>query len=142
MNTTSQEMKLIVINGQVIETSAQFTPKIGKDIGYEKASKMVKRHIDANPDDVMAQFMGREIIEKILAQPNVIGIRSFHGLNNLGINQLVMVGVDADGNNVLDYNLITETGDMKTHKGIIAGDPRFCPPGCADGSDGNSWFKW
>lgn len=134
MNTTSQEMKLIVINGQVIETSAQFTPKIGKDIGYEKGAKMIKRHIDANPDDVIGQFLGREIIEKLLAQPNVVGLRTFYALNELGIRRLVFVGVDKNGKNILEIKTQDVNGEVKITKGIVADGAGLCPKMCGSGN--------
>ncbi len=133
MNSTQQETKLVVINGQVIEQPANFTAEIGKDIGYEKGAKMIKRHMDANPNDVMAQFMGRDIIEQILAQPEVVGIRTFYGLNNLGIKQMVFVGVDKNGDNILQYNVIDENGEKKKKAAIVADNGRLCEPFCGHG---------
>ncbi len=143
MNTTQQETKLVVINGQVIEQPANFTAEIGKDIGFEKAAKMVKRHLDANPDDVMAQFMGRDIIEKILSQPGVVGIRTFYGLNELGIKQLVFVGVDKNGQNIFEYNEMVDS-QMIRRKAIVADKGTICPPSCGhgNGDDQSSSLGW
>jgi hypothetical protein len=143
MNTTQQETKLVVINGQVIEQPAKFTAQIGTDIGFEKGARMIKRHMDANPDDVMAQFMGREIIEKILAQPGTVGIRTFYGLNELGIKQLVFVGVDQNGHNILEYNEMID-GELKKRKAIVADRATICPPSCGtgNGDDQESSIGW
>jgi hypothetical protein len=136
MNTLTQEMKLVVINGQVIEQPANFTAEIGKNIGFEAGAKMIKRHIDANPDDVMAHFMGRNMFEQILAQPGVVGIRTFYGLNELGIRQLVFVGVDKNGNNILEYSELVN-GELVKRKGIVADRNNLCPPSCGHGNDGD-----
>jgi hypothetical protein len=140
MNTLTQEMKLVVINGQVIEQPANFTAAAGKDIGFEKAAKMVKRNIDANPDDVMAEFVGKDLLLKILAQPGVVGIRSFYGLNEMGIKQLLMVGVDGNGTNVTSYSTTNDSGQIERHKGIVSGMSPKCPPHCGDGTGSLSWF--
>jgi hypothetical protein len=144
MNTSSQETKLIVLNGHVIENPNDCTPEVGKDIGFEKGVKMIKRHVDAHPDHVIAQYMGRNIIEKILAQPGVIGIRTFYGLNELGINQLVFVGVDNKGNNIINYTQTLESGEKIKHKGIVADAGSLCPPkhGGGNGDMSDGWMSY
>lgn len=131
------DKELIVVKGQVIEQQKAYTPEVGKDIGYEAGAKMIKNHYDQNPDDVMAHFMGRNIIDNILAQPGVIGIRMFHGLNELGIRQIVLVGVDKNGQNILEYN----TADGKK-KAIVADASKACPPYCGDGESSGTTSDW
>lgn len=129
------DKELIVVKGKVIEQQRSYTPDIGKDIGYEAGAKMIKRHFDQNPDDVIAHFMGRNVIEQILAQPGCIGIRTFHGLNEIGIRQIVIVGVDKTGSNILN---ITETRHGKAYAkpGIVMAQGKPCPPYCGGASDG------
>lgn len=129
------ETELIVVKGKVIEQKKGFDANVGEDIGYELGAKMIKTYFDRNPDDVLAHFMGRNMIEAILAQPGVVGIRMFHALNDLGIKQLVLVGVDCNGNNVLDFTEVGENGEMIKKKGIVADRARACPPYCGDSSD-------
>jgi len=138
--------ELIVVKGKVIEQKKGFSPEVGKDIGYELGAKMIKTYYDQNQDDVLAHFMGRNMIEAILAQPGVVGIRMFYALNDLGIKQLVLVGVDENGNNILNYTTVGENGEMIKKKGIVADKTRMCPPYCGDG-DGSkgdalesSWY--
>ena len=64
---------------------------------------MIKTYYDQNQDDVLAHFMGRNLIEAILAQPGAVGLRMFHALNEIGLKQLVLVGVDASGENIINY---------------------------------------
>lgn len=136
------QTELIVIKGKVIEQSKSFSPEVGEDIGYELGSKMIKTYFDQNQDDVLASFMGRNMIEAILAQPGVTGIRMFNAINDLGIRQLVLVGVDAQGNNVLNYTTVGDNGEVLKKKGIVADRSRLCPPFCGDSDDTSRDSGW
>ncbi|TDH18284.1 hypothetical protein EXU57_23815 [Segetibacter sp. 3557_3] len=135
--------ELIVVKGKVIEQAKHFTAEIGEDIGYEAGAKMIKRYFDENNDDVLAFFMGRNMIESILAQPGVVGIRMFNGINDMGIKQIVLVGVDSKGNNILHYTTVNPAGQLVKNKGIVADRAKMCPPYCGDSdtpSDDPSWY--
>lgn len=140
------EKELIVVKGKVIEQKKGFSPNVGEDIGYELGAKWIKNYYDQNQDDVLAHFMGRNMIESILAQPGVTGIRMFHAYNDLGIKQLILVGVNAEGQNILNYTTVGENGELIKKKGIVADKTRMCPPYCGsgDGSQGdvleNPWY--
>ena len=127
--------ELFVVKGKVYEQKKGYSAEVGKDIGYDKGAKMIKNYFDQNKDDVLAHFMGRNILESILAQPEVIGIRMFYGVNELGLRQPVMVGVDEKGNNVLNYTTIGDNGQITRNKGIVAGGVRSCPPYCGDSTE-------
>lgn len=129
------DTELYVVKGKVYEQKKGYSAEVGEDIGYEKGAKMIKAYYDQNPDDILAHFMGRNMIEAILAQPGVVGIRMFYALNEVGLKQLVLVGVDSEGNNVLQYNTVDENGDILKKKGIVADRVRSCPPYCGSGTD-------
>lgn len=131
------DKELIVVKGKVIEQQRSYTPQVGKDIGYEAGAKMIKNYRDQEPDDVVAHFFGRDIIENILATPGCIGIRMFHGLNELGIRQIILVAADKDGKNILEY----KTGDEKK-KAIVADASKPCPPYCGEETDSGSLSWW
>lgn len=137
------QKELIVVKGKVIEQKRSFSPEVGEDIGYELGSKMIKTYFDQNQDDVLASFMGRNMIEAILAQPGVTGIRMFNAINDLGIRQLVLVGVDIQGNNILEYTTVADNGDLIKKKGIVADRAMICPPYCADTlpSKDTGWYE-
>lgn len=124
------EKELIVVKGKVIEQEKGYHANVGKDIGFEAGAKMIKRHFDENPDDVIAHFMGKNIIEEILAQPGCVGVRFFYGLNETGIRQLVLAGVDKDGNNILEFDVVGEDGKIFKRRGIVADMAKSCPPYC------------
>lgn len=134
------DTELYVVKGKVYEQKKGYSPETGEDIGYEKGAKMIKTNYDQNPDDVLAHFIGRNIIEKILAQPGVTGIRMFYAVNDLGLRQLVMVGTDAEGNNILNFSKISDNGEIIKNKGIVAGGVRSCPPYC--GGSTNPQCQW
>jgi hypothetical protein len=131
MNNT----ELYVVKGKVYEQKKGYSTQVGEDIGYEKGAKMIKRHYDQNQDDIIAHFMGRDIIEGLLAQPGVTGIRMFYALNEVGLRQLVLVGTDINGNNILDYATVGDDGEILKNKGIVAGNVRSCPPYCGGSTE-------
>ena len=139
-----KELKeLIVVKGKVIEQERGYSTSSGKQISYEKGAKMVKRHFDENPDDVIAHFLGKDTIERILSQPDCIGIRAFHGLNELGIKQLILVGVNTKGKNILEVDTTTQDKVVK-EPGMIITNSSACPPYCAGTSEdsGSGSINW
>ena len=134
--------ELIVVKGRVIEQNRSFNPEVGEDIGYELGTKMIKRWHDQNPDDVLASFTGRNILESILAQPGCTGIRMFNAINDLGVKQLVLVGVDKTGSNILEYTSVGDNGEIIKKKGIVADRSTICPPSCGPDSTETSvsWY--
>jgi hypothetical protein len=133
------DTELYVVKGKVYEQKKGYTVQVGENIGYEKGAKMVKANYDQNPDDVVAHFMGRDIIEGILAQPGVVGIRMFYAQNEMGLRQLVLTGTDATGGNVIDYTTVSDDGEVIKNKGIVAGGVRSCPPYCGGSTSSGGW---
>jgi hypothetical protein len=131
--------ELIVVKGRVIEQNRSFEPTVGEDIGFELGAKMIKRWHDQNPDDVLATFTGRNILESLLAQPGCTGIRMFNAINDLGIKQLVLVGVRKDGSNIITYTTTGDNGEIIKNKGIVADRNSACPPSCGNIDDSSDW---
>lgn len=118
------DTELYVVKGKVYQQKKGFSAEAGENIGYDKAAKMVKNHYEHTQEEVFAHFMGRNIIEAILAQPGVVGISMFYGMNELGLQKPILVGVDAQGNNVLNVTTVGDNGDIIKQKGIVAGGVR------------------
>lgn len=104
-----------------------FSVAAGENIGYEKGAKMVKNYYDQNNDEISAHFLGRNIIEAILAQPSAVGISIVYGLNELGLPKPVIVGVDSKGNYILNITTVGPNGQMSKQKGIVAGGGVISP---------------
>lgn len=116
------DTELYVVKGKVYQQKKGFSADAGTNIGFDKAAKMVKNHYDQTQEEVQAHFMGRNTIEAILAQPGVVGISVFYGINELGLQKPILVGVDAQGNNILNVTTVGDNGDIIKQKGIVAGN--------------------
>ncbi|TPE44390.1 hypothetical protein [Pontibacter mangrovi] len=63
-----------------------------------------------------AHFFGRDILQAILEQEGCMGIRIYYGIDENGQKQLVLVGANADGEDMED--------------GVMADFSHVCPPDC------------
>ncbi len=63
---------------------------------------MTKAYRVANPGQRIAHFFGRDILEELLAQEGCMGLRMYYGLNEDGDSELILVGADADENDMLE----------------------------------------
>jgi len=92
---------------------------IGEDIGYDLGVKMVKDYFDKY-QEAGAQFVGRNILEQILAQPDCIGINVYKALNEQGEKTYVLVGMDKQANPILDITAVNVNGQLDHKEGIVA----------------------
>jgi len=115
MNTKTNEVTLTVT-----EQKKGFSAHSGENIGYEKGAKMVKNYFDQNNEELSAHFLGRNIIEALLAQPSAVGISIIYGQNELGQPKPIVVGVDSKGNYILNITTVGANGQMNKQKGIVA----------------------
>ena len=81
---------------------------------------MVKDYQTANPDDTHYYVIGRNIIDQILNQPGCVGINFRKCLSENNEEHLVYTGVDADGKDILEFSVVTNTGDIVKNEGIVA----------------------
>jgi hypothetical protein len=93
---------------------------LGGEISHETGNDFIKAYETAFPDAPSGYMIGRNIIEKILAQPGCTGIRFHYGLNAEGHKTLVYVGMDANGNDLLQHTMITETGVIVSQDAVVA----------------------
>jgi hypothetical protein len=94
--------------------------QVGEEVGQELGTQMIKNYREANPADVQWYMVGREIIEKILAQPGCVGLKFYHANNEAGEKTLVYVGIDEMGNGILQYSVVNIDGQLSMEKGIVA----------------------
>jgi hypothetical protein len=93
---------------------------VGEEIGRETATSYVKAFEQAHPNENRGYHLGRNIIERILAQPGCVGMRFYYGVNEEGQKTLVYVGLDADGKDIVRQTLVTENGVMMNQDAIFA----------------------
>lgn len=102
-----------------IREEKKLDANVGEHIGYELGAKMIKSYCDKNKE-VGAHFIGRNIIEKILSQPECIGIKIFKALDESNQQTYVFTGVDTEGKVILELTAVTPLGEIKTSEGIVA----------------------
>jgi hypothetical protein len=86
-----------------------------------EAAQLTQAFRDANPPDItVGGYFDRAVFDQMLSEPGVAGVRLYHGLNPDGSAALVVVGVDAQGNDLED--------------GTIAEKAMPCPPFCSSSS--------
>jgi hypothetical protein len=93
---------------------------IGENVGLALGTKMVKDYYDTYPDNASAYIIGKEIITKILAQPDCHGVILCNALDELGNKTFVYAGVDIDGKPITAYPLVTPNGTIRIEEGIVA----------------------
>jgi hypothetical protein len=82
--------------------------------------QMINAFTQANPDATKGYYIGKNIIEQILSQPGCVGINFRKCLTNLNEEHLVYTGVDVDGKDILEYSVVTPTGDVVKQDAIVA----------------------
>ncbi|MBA2250313.1 MAG: hypothetical protein H0W12_08985 [Chitinophagaceae bacterium] len=105
--------------------------EVGEDIGLAEGAALVKAFQAENPDATHGYYIGRNILEQILAQPGCVGINFRKCLTETNQEHLVYTGVDADKKDILEYSLVNNTGDIIKKDGIVA-----------DRTGNNAWDFW
>jgi hypothetical protein len=86
------------------------------------AAAMTVRFRVKNPGGVRAWLFDREAFDKLLAQPGCAGIRIYRALKEDGSEQVVVVGTDANANDLLPRTV--------SEAGLVAEIAWPCPPMC------------
>ena len=94
--------------------------EVGENIGLAEGTKLVNNFREANPDATPGFYIGRNIIDQILNQPGCVGINFPKCLSEENEEHLVYTAVDADGKDILSYSMVSTTGDIVKHDGIVA----------------------
>jgi len=94
--------------------------EVGENIGLTEGRELVNAFRAANPEATKGYYIGRNILEQILAQPGCVGINFRKCLTNLNAEHLVYTGVDAEGRDILEFSVVTNTGDIVKQDAIVA----------------------
>ncbi len=78
----------------------------------------------ADQGAIKAGFFGKDALQGILDQEGCVGIRVYYGEDDNGTPQLVLVGADADTNDIIEGNLAQRQVP--------------CPPYCGKDNELNS----
>lgn len=94
--------------------------EVGENIGLAEGIQLVNAFAAANPDATKGYYIGRNIIDQILSQPGCVGINFRKCLTETNEEHLVYTGVDADGKDILEFSVVTVTGDVVNQDAIVA----------------------
>jgi hypothetical protein len=110
--------------------SSVFDSSVGDPIDLTLAKKWTANYKNTieKPDQRVSHYFGFEIIQEILSQESCIGIRMYYALDDNGDRQLLLVGVDSTGEDILPAS-----GGKTNDGGGIIGDASFpCPNTCPE----------
>jgi hypothetical protein len=97
-----------------------FTTSDGEFISLQDAVSWTANHRNSSGyNGVKAQFYGKAKVAQILQQQGCVGLRVYYAIDDQGVPVLVLIGTDADGNDI-ESELILERG-------------LSCPPNCGGG---------
>ena len=94
--------------------------EVGENIGLSEGIELVKAFREANPTATQGYYIGRNILEQIMAQPGCVGINFRKCLTNMNEEHLVYTGVDAEGKDILEFSVVTNAGDLTKQNAIVA----------------------
>jgi hypothetical protein len=96
-----------------------FTGNEGEEFPLELAVQWTANYREQNPNKIKGHAFGEKLIRKILAQKHCLGLRMYYALDEKGVQQMIVVGVDKYGNDLCN-GIIMERGSP-------------CPPFCDSG---------
>ena len=102
-----------------------FTGKEDHSISLEDASNMTRNfQLQAAPNQIIGGFFGKDAGVAIISQDGAVGLRYYYGMDDEGTPHIILIGVNADGNDMID--------------GLLAERALMCPPSCPESNDLNS----
>lgn len=92
---------------------------IGEEIGLELGIQFIKSH-KSDVGQSQSYLIGKDILLRILSQPNCKGIKIYDAKDESGNTTLVFVGVDSSAKPIIEYSVISSEGQLKEEAGIVA----------------------
>ena len=123
-------------------------PRQPQRIELDRAIELTQRYRKASPASEHGGFFFADGLRELLDQPGCAGLRYYHGLDENYGYQIVLVGVDGDGNDIVKParrpgpkggkggkgDKVTRALAFSTSGAVIL-DMHFpCPPFCSPGS--------
>ena len=105
------------MNQSVRAEQVSFAGHKSQSISFKEAQGLINtsKRITAS-NAVVAQYFGKDIVDKILAQPGCVGVRMYYGKHANGKSGVLIIGVDKYGKDMVS--------------GILAMPTMCCPPYC------------
>lgn len=74
----------------------------GGAITLQTGADLTAKYRRENPSETKGHFFGKDILNELLTQSGCMGIRMYYGIGASGQKELVLVGADADENDMLE----------------------------------------
>jgi hypothetical protein len=81
------------------------------------------------PGEHEAHYFGSDIINRLLNEDRSVGIRIYYAIDDQGKKQVLLVGVDQDGNSLLPKS-DTVSNSVAEGDPIVVNHSHPCPPFC------------
>lgn len=95
----------------------------GGSIDIDDAGTLTENYRNANPSAVKGAFYGKDILRQLLDQEGCMGIRIYYGEDKNGNKELVLVGAQANEDDMLE---------------LVADNGTKCPSNCGVANSLNS----
>ena len=106
-------------------------PKEPQRITLERAVDLTQRYRKSAPASEHGGFFWADGIKELLEQPNVVGLRYYHGLDADGHYEIVLVGVDQSGRDVVKISRPKGARAARAAGDAVLLDMHYmCPPWC------------
>lgn len=79
-----------------------FNGREGGQITLSEGADMTAKYRDNNPNELKGHFFGKDILKQILNQEGCMGIRMYYGIDDDEEKALVIVGADANEDDMTD----------------------------------------
>jgi hypothetical protein len=107
------------------------TPKFdgteGDAIDLTVAKRWTANYRAVNSTGVQAHYFGNEIINQLLERPGCVGIRMYYAINDEGERKLLLIGVDAKGENMMPSSSERTSDDEDPVVDFSFPCPSYCP---------------
>lgn len=110
-------------------TDYTFTGQEGDPISLETAQRWTENFSANYPTGTKAHFFGFEILKQLLAEDGCVGIRMYYAIDDEGKRQLILVGVNSNGDNLLPASMQLDGDGGNVIADASYPCPSFCPPG-------------
>jgi hypothetical protein len=107
------------MNQSVRAEQVNYSGYTNQSISFQEAKGLIKTNERiAASDAVIAQHFGKDLVDKILAQPGCVGVRMYYGKHANGKPGVLIIGVNKYGKDMVS--------------GVLAMPTSICPPLCRD----------
>jgi hypothetical protein len=96
-------------------------------IDLNTAKQWVANYRRENPNQTRAHYFGADIVKRILAEHDCSGIRIYYAIDDEGAKQLLIVGADSKGDNLLPASAAALGGGDNEIADLSLPCPTYCP---------------